>query len=108
MVIVEVNMIIMLVGARYSSGVVQVFDSYKFESKLYYDVKHYFCSIDTWLNGICESVCPEHPWKRVAWAPGAKSIFSFDEGEMEQGYREDDDVESGMVVPDSVIHVQLD
>jgi len=51
------------IGARWSKGVVQVFDSYKFVSKAYYDIKYHFRSIDTWLEGICQSHCKEHPWK---------------------------------------------
>jgi hypothetical protein len=26
-------------------------------------VKHYFKSIDTWLEGVCKSFCKEHTWK---------------------------------------------
>lgn len=50
------------IGARWAKGVVQVFPSYKFVSKAYYDIKHYYRSIDTWLDGICKSFCKEHPW----------------------------------------------
>ena len=41
------------IGARWGKGVVTIFDSYKFVSKNYYNVKHHFKSIDTWLEGIC-------------------------------------------------------
>ena len=41
-------------GARYIDGVVSIFDSYKFDSTLYYDINCYFKSIDTWLEGICK------------------------------------------------------
>jgi len=51
------------IGARWSKGVVQVFDSYKFVSKAYYDIKYHFRSIDTWLEGQCISHCPDHAWK---------------------------------------------
>lgn len=42
------------IGARWAKGVVQLFDSYKFESKSYYDIKFYYKSIDTWLSGVCK------------------------------------------------------
>ena len=42
------------IGARYNKSVVSIFDSYKFVSKSYYDIKFYFRSIDTWLQGICK------------------------------------------------------
>ena len=40
------------IGARWQKGVVQEFESYKFESKSYYDMKYHFKSIDTWLDGV--------------------------------------------------------
>jgi len=42
------------IGARWNNGVVTIFDSYKFVSKGYYDIKFYYKSIDTWLQGICK------------------------------------------------------
>lgn len=42
------------IGARWNTGVVGLHQSYKFESKNYYDVKHYYRSLDTWLDGICK------------------------------------------------------
>lgn len=42
------------IGARWHSGFVQLHDSYKFESKNYHSVKHYFRSLDTWLDGVCK------------------------------------------------------
>ena len=53
------------IGARRKSGVVQLFDSFKFESKRFYNTKHHFRSIDTWLDGICKSWCQEHEWRNV-------------------------------------------
>lgn len=41
------------IGARWGKGVVSIFPSYKFVSKNYYNVKHHYKSIDTWLEGIC-------------------------------------------------------
>jgi hypothetical protein len=40
-------------GARRQSGVVEVHESYNFVSKSYGDMKFYFKSIDTWLQGVC-------------------------------------------------------
>lgn len=42
------------IGARWNNGKVQVFDSYKFESKSYHSQKYYFKSIEPWLMGICK------------------------------------------------------
>jgi hypothetical protein len=41
------------IGARFSTGTIQIFESYKFESKKWYDAKFHFKSIDTWLRGHC-------------------------------------------------------
>ena len=50
------------IGARWQKGVVQYFDSFKFESKSYYNIKFHFRSIETWLDGVCQSFCPQHKW----------------------------------------------
>ncbi|XP_077167321.1 inactive polyglycylase TTLL10 [Paroedura picta] len=63
-------------GARWKTGKVQVFDSYKFVSKTYGSMKYHFKSIETWLQGICVSHCPEHKWASARQLPGRKSIFS--------------------------------
>ena len=41
---------------------VKEYDSYKFESKNWRLLEHYFCKIDTWLEGICE------PSGQVEWS----------------------------------------
>ena len=41
------------IGARWNNGKIQIFDSYKFESKSYHSQKYYFKSIDPWLLGYC-------------------------------------------------------
>mmetsp|Transcript_12899 Transcript_12899/g.29639 ORF Transcript_12899/g.29639 Transcript_12899/m.29639 type:complete len:388 (+) Transcript_12899:102-1265(+) len=51
------------VGARYRHGVVEVHDSYRFESKNYHSMKYYFRSLQPWLAGICQSWCSEHRWR---------------------------------------------
>lgn len=48
------------IGSRWFKGRVQIFDSYKFTSTNYYDIKYHYKSIDRWLNGICSSICPDH------------------------------------------------
>eukprot|EP00043_Microstomoeca_roanoka_P019200 m.213439 g.213439 ORF g.213439 m.213439 type:complete len:306 (-) comp16955_c0_seq1:2664-3581(-) len=67
------------IGARYQHGVLQIHDSYKFVSKSYYDMKFHFRSIDTWLDGVCQSFCSEHDWKPTKSAaivpPSKFSIF---------------------------------
>ncbi|XP_065890894.1 protein polyglycylase TTLL10-like isoform X2 [Dysidea avara] len=70
------------VGARWQKSVVEIHDSYQYTSKSYHSMKYHFCSINTWLNGICQSYCSEHPWKRNTRSlPGKKSIFCCDEEE---------------------------
>lgn len=80
------------IGARWQRGVVKYFDSYKFESTSYYDIKFHFKSIDTWLEGICKSYCAEHSWNssNLQWAPGKKSIFSVKSGGEGEEYDEAD------------------
>ncbi|CAG9332009.1 unnamed protein product [Blepharisma stoltei] len=65
------------IGARWWKGRVQIFDTYKFVSTNYYDIKYHYKSIDRWLHGICQSVCPEHKWvddRKNRWMP-RNSIF---------------------------------
>lgn len=50
------------VGSRFRSGVVSIFDSFRFESAKWGLIRHHFCSIDTWLDGVCRSHCPIHNW----------------------------------------------
>uniref|UniRef100_H2Y450 Uncharacterized protein n=1 Tax=Ciona savignyi TaxID=51511 RepID=H2Y450_CIOSA len=67
------------IGARWHNGTVQVFDSYKFESKSYGNMRYHLRSIETWLNGVCRSFCPQHPWKVTSQLkPSKKSIFYCD------------------------------
>jgi len=44
-------------GARWQKGTIQLFDSYKFKSTLYYDIKYHYRSIDSWLEGKLKSYC---------------------------------------------------
>jgi hypothetical protein len=74
------------IGSRYHKGTVSIFPSYKFTSTTWSLVKCHFRSIDTWLNGICKSCCPEHLWQSDSLAyleaAGKRSIFCYEvEGE---------------------------
>lgn len=51
------------IGARWFKGAVRIFDSYKFVSTNYYDIKFHYCSINLWLKGVCQSQCHLHPWR---------------------------------------------
>ncbi|XP_069466185.1 inactive polyglycylase TTLL10 [Ambystoma mexicanum] len=62
-------------GARWQMGAVQIFDSYRFVSTSYGDMKYHFKSLETWLQGTCVSHCPEHRWGSITATPGKKSIF---------------------------------
>ena len=68
------------IGARWQRGVVQYFDSYKFESTAYHSIQFHYKSIDTWLEGICRSFCETHEWRsdKVSWAPGKHSLFNYE------------------------------
>lgn len=75
------------IGSRWQEGRVQLFDSYKFISKRYYDVVHHYKSIESWLRGICVSHCTQHSWRddrREIWLP-RNSIFNE---EAEEYYEE--------------------
>ncbi|CAL6058238.1 Conserved_hypothetical protein [Hexamita inflata] len=63
-------------GSRWNDGVVQYFDSYQFKASTWTLEKIWFCSIDTWLDGVCTSCCEEHPWEiEEGKGIGKKSIF---------------------------------
>ena len=37
-------------------------------------IRYVFCSIDTWLQGVCKSHCSDHDWKRACeWQPAGNS-----------------------------------
>ncbi|KAH0570202.1 hypothetical protein SS50377_28177 [Spironucleus salmonicida] len=63
------------IGSRFRKGVVSVFDSYKFHSTAWGLEKMYFCSIDTWLDGVCFSDCPLHQWEQGRIKSLKGSIF---------------------------------
>mmetsp|Transcript_23738 Transcript_23738/g.40885 ORF Transcript_23738/g.40885 Transcript_23738/m.40885 type:complete len:268 (+) Transcript_23738:101-904(+) len=65
------------IASRSATGAVSTYDSYQFVSQNYYDVRHYFRSIDPWLNGICITCCSEHQWKRCMppRTPSKYSVF---------------------------------
>ena len=88
------------IGARWQKGVVQYFNSYKFESTSYHSIKFHYKSLDTWLEGVCKSFCKEHSWNssNLQWKPGKTSIFSvmsgdgdYDEADLDAaGFDEDE------------------
>lgn len=103
------------IGARYFRGKVSIFDSYKFSCNTWSADQHHFCSIETWLDGKCESHCSEHPWLidsglMLAAAAGKKSIFNEDsDDESAGGYFEDDeDMESHIQKQSSAASVDED
>lgn len=84
------------IGSRYHRGKVSIFPSFKFTSTTWKLVKFHFRSIDTWLDGVCKSCCPEHPWQSDSLsyleAAGKRSIFSDATPEdVDAGGDEDDD-----------------
>jgi hypothetical protein len=65
-------------GARWGKGVVQEHDSYTFTAKSWSLTEYVFCSIDTWLQGVCKSHCCEHDWKRACeWQPAGVLLRHF-------------------------------
>ena len=50
------------IGARYQTGTIQIFPSFKFTSAKWSLISYHFRSIDTWLEGECVSHCAEHDW----------------------------------------------
>ncbi|CAH1775899.1 unnamed protein product [Owenia fusiformis] len=85
------------IGARWQKGVVQVFDSYAFEAKSYHSPTYLFRSIDTWLMGVCQSYCPEHPWTKTKLKPkqiSKHSIFAVSDDEEDAGDTDDELIES--------------
>lgn len=77
------------IASRFHKGVVSEFASYKFKSTTWDLVKFHYRSIDTWLDGICISHCPEHPWDSqalsLAAAAGKKSIFACESDDENAG-----------------------
>jgi hypothetical protein len=51
-----------VIGSRERLKWVKEYDSFRFESKNWRLKEHYFCKIDTWLQGICE------PSGQVEWS----------------------------------------
>ena len=82
-------------GARWNKGVIQEFESYEFAPKSWTLTRWHFCSIDTWLQGICRSFHPEREWIRQTWVPGKHSIFAEGEEDENAGPGEDDDDDDG-------------
>jgi len=50
------------IGSRHKKGCVQVHRDFRFESQTYHSMQYHFRKIDTWLEGVCQSICSEHRW----------------------------------------------
>ncbi len=74
------------IAARDRFGVVEYFDTYKFESENYYDIKYHFKSIDNWLRGIHRNYCSEHIWhdEHLDNRSNKYSVFSEEDGDCGQ------------------------
>eukprot|EP00035_Acanthoeca_spectabilis_P001892 m.83461 g.83461 ORF g.83461 m.83461 type:complete len:291 (-) comp11209_c0_seq2:155-1027(-) len=87
-------------GARWSKGVVEIHDSYDFVSKKYGPNKYYFCSIETWLDGVCKSHRRGFPWPHNPKKLAKGSIF-LAESDGEQADQEEADEECSPEQPAS-------
>ena len=56
------------IGSRTSLGQVSYHNSYKFVGRKYNNIQYHFKSLDTWLEGICKSWCPDHRWRTSRYA----------------------------------------
>lgn len=68
----------------YGTCGVQRFKSYKCEETAKWKLKRYwFCSIDTWLQGVCKSHCEEHDWREAAMCDKecTGSVFALEDDE---------------------------
>ena len=73
-------------GARNQRGVIEVHDSYAFVSKGYGNMEYHFRSLDTWLDGVCVSHCPDHAWKTKSdYEPGKYSLFADEQEAGDEG-----------------------
>jgi hypothetical protein len=83
------------IGSRFQKGFIQIFPSYQFDSKLWTLKQYHFCSLDPWLEGICQSSCPDHPWiNPKPIGTGGKSIFDEEEDEEEAAGEENEEEEN--------------
>ena len=51
------------IGSRTSINEVSYHDNFKFVAANYGNIKYHYRSLDTWLDGVCKSWCPDHTWK---------------------------------------------
>jgi hypothetical protein len=91
-------------GSRYFRGAVNIYPDYEFPCTTWKCYKHHFRSLDTWLDGICQSTCEEHPWiidsgLMLDAAAGKRSIFGYDSDDDNAGGYEEDDGAEDMVTP---------
>ena len=78
------------IGARKQAGVIEILDSYKFESKSYEITKFHFRSLDRWLDGFCQPVNDKDFWEKKfgrrekADTPEGRSVFDNCEDDDEE------------------------
>lgn len=91
------------IAAREPRGVVEVFDTYKFESSNYHSIIYRFKSIDTWLKGIHRSFCNEHKWHEEINTNNKFSLFNtLEEAEPEQTFINDKSKSNEIEFKDSI------
>ena len=77
------------IGARWQKGVVQPFDSYKFESTSYHSIEFHYRSIDPWLDGMCKPASCHGGWwidERQNMAVNKYSMFNADNDKEAEWY----------------------
>ena len=51
------------IGSRTCINEVSYHDSFRFVSASYHSIQYHYRSLETWLDGVCHSICPEHKWR---------------------------------------------
>lgn len=67
------------IGSRAGKGVIKQFDSFEYESVKYKTIEYIFKSIEPWLDGVCQSICTEHPWEAILGLHPRKKTWVFDQ-----------------------------
>ena len=52
----------MSIASRSAAGTIRIYDTYKFISKKYYNIKWHYRSLDSWLSGFPKLECDFHTW----------------------------------------------
>lgn len=56
------------IGSRTCINEVSYHNTYKFVSTSYHSIEYHYRSLDTWLDGICQSYCEQHKWRTSRYA----------------------------------------